>query len=200
MSSCHDWATTIQSRGQVDVVFLDFSKAPQVPQLGDPIDPLLLKLAVDQIASGVQSEQKVWYLDDTTIGESPESLLSDVQRCITELKRICLEVSPRKTEIINVGLATGNFSRVVVSFNILLLELMVSELTKMELLGSTIVNNATRSFIMKKLSEYVGMSVRILLLDGHPGLFLMKNAFYLPRLLFSLRTAPCHHHPEFLAE
>ena len=27
ISSCHDWAITIQSRGQVDVVFLDFSKA-----------------------------------------------------------------------------------------------------------------------------------------------------------------------------
>ena len=27
ISSCHDWATTIQSRGQVDVVFLDISKA-----------------------------------------------------------------------------------------------------------------------------------------------------------------------------
>ena len=27
ISSCQDWATTIQSRGQVDVVFFDFSKA-----------------------------------------------------------------------------------------------------------------------------------------------------------------------------
>ena len=27
ISSCHDWATTIRSRGQVDVVFLDLSKA-----------------------------------------------------------------------------------------------------------------------------------------------------------------------------
>ena len=27
ISSCHDWATTIQSQGQVDVVFLDLSKA-----------------------------------------------------------------------------------------------------------------------------------------------------------------------------
>ena len=26
-SSCHDWATPIHRRGQVDVVFLDFSKA-----------------------------------------------------------------------------------------------------------------------------------------------------------------------------
>ena len=27
ITSCRDWATNIQSRGQVDVVFLDFSKA-----------------------------------------------------------------------------------------------------------------------------------------------------------------------------
>ena len=44
------------------------------------------------------------------------------------------------------------------------------------------------------------MNDRILLLDGHPGLFLLKNAFSLPRLLFTLRSAPCHHHPELLSE
>ena len=44
------------------------------------------------------------------------------------------------------------------------------------------------------------MNDRILLLDGHPGLFLLKNAFFLPRLLLTLRSAPCHHHPELLAE
>ena len=27
ISSCHDWSSTIQCRGKVDVVFLDFSKA-----------------------------------------------------------------------------------------------------------------------------------------------------------------------------
>ena len=47
-------------------------------QQGDPIGPLLFALAVDQIASGVDSEQNVWYLDDATIGGSPESVLSDV--------------------------------------------------------------------------------------------------------------------------
>ena len=44
------------------------------------------------------------------------------------------------------------------------------------------------------------MNDRILLLDGHPGLFQLKNAFYLLRLLPTLRSAPCHHHPELLAE
>ena len=188
--------------------FLAYSKPSSViasghsitSSTGDPIGPLLFALAVDQIASGVDSELNVWHLDDATIGGSPESVLSDAQRCITGLKRIGLIVNPKKTEIINVGLAAGKFSRVVNSVNELLPEIKVTELTKMELLGSPILADATRCCIVKKLSEYKRMNDRILLLDGHPGLFLLKNAFSLPRLLFTLRSAPCHHHPELLSE
>ena len=61
-------------------------------------------------------------------------------------------------------------------------------------------NDAMRCCIVKKLSEYKRMNDRILLLDGHPGLFLLKNAFSLPHLQVNLRSAPCHHHPELLAE
>ena len=169
-------------------------------QQGDPIGPLMFALAVDQIASGVESELIVWYLYDATIGGSPESVLSDVQRCITGHKRIGLIASPKKTEIINVGLAARKFSLVVNRFNELLLEIKVNELTKMELLGSPILTDAKRCYIVKKLSEYKRMNDRILLLDGHPCLFLLKNAFSLPRILLALRSAPCHHHPELLAE
>ena len=44
------------------------------------------------------------------------------------------------------------------------------------------------------------MNDRILLLDGHPILFLLKNALFLPRLLFTFRSVPCHHYPELLSE
>ena len=70
----------------------------------------------------------------------------------------------------------------------------------MELLGSPILADATRCCIVMKLSEYKRMKDRILLLDGHPGLLLQKNAFSLSRLLFTLRSAPCHHHSELLSE
>ena len=169
-------------------------------QQGDPIGPILFALAVDLIASGVASELNVWYLDDATIGGSPESVLSDVQRCINWLMWIGLIVSPKKPEIINVGLATGEFSRVVKSFNELLPEIKATKLTKMELLGSLILADATRCWIAKKLSEYEGMNDCILLLNGDPGFFLLKNAFSLPRLRLTLRPAPCHHHPELLAD
>ena len=70
----------------------------------------------------------------------------------------------------------------------------------MELIGSPILNDATRCCTVKKLSENKRINYCILLLDGHPGLFLLKNAFSLPPLLLTLRSAPCHHHPELLAE
>ena len=54
--------------------------------------------------------------------------------------------------------------------------------------------------IMKNQSEYIGMSDRILFFDGYSGLFLLKNAFFLPRLLQTLRTVKCRHHPELLAK
>ena len=53
---------------------------------------------------------------------------------------------------------------------------------------------------MNNLSEYKRMNDRIILLDGHPGLFLLKNAFSLLRLLLTLRAASCHHHPELMDE
>ena len=107
---------------------------------------------------------------------------------------------PKKTEIINVGFAVGIFSRIVNSFNELLPEVKVTKLTKMDLLGSPILNDATRCCIVKKLSEYKRMNDCIVLLDGHPGLLLLKNAFSLLRLLLTIRSALCHYHPELLAE
>ena len=122
-------------------------------QHGDSIDPLLLALAVDQRASGVESKLNVLYLNDTTISSSHELVHRDVQRCIMGLKRIGLKVNLKKTKIINVGLAAGNFSCVIGNFSILLRELKVTQLTKMEFVRSSILNDATRGCIMKKVSK-----------------------------------------------
>ena len=53
---------------------------------------------------------------------------------------------------------------------------------------------------MKKLTKYKRMNDRILLLDGHPGRLMLKNAFSLSRLLSILWMVPCHHYPELMAE
>ena len=76
----------------------------------------------------------------------------------------------------------------------------MTEFTKMEFLGSPVQNDTTTVCIVKKLSEFKRMNYRIILLDEPTDLSLLKNAFSLPRLPLSLRSVPCHHHPELLTE
>ena len=47
-------------------------------QQGDPIGPALFALSVNEAARGVQSEFNVWYLDDATLGDSPERVHEDL--------------------------------------------------------------------------------------------------------------------------
>ena len=55
ISSCHDWATTIHSQGQIDVVFLDFSKAfDEVPHR---------RLSVKLFYYGINGSTLTWIND-----------------------------------------------------------------------------------------------------------------------------------------
>ena len=78
-------------------------------QQGDPIRPALFALSVDEAARGVQSELNVWYLDDATLGDSPESLRAiglevNVSKC--ELT-ILNDSMPEATEALVRGLLPG---------------------------------------------------------------------------------------------
>ena len=57
-------------------------------QQGDPIGPALFALSVDEGARGVQSEFNVWYLDDATLGESPERVHDDLVVLLERLRII----------------------------------------------------------------------------------------------------------------
>ena len=57
-------------------------------QQGDPIGPGLFALSVDEAARGVQSEFNVWYLDDATLGDSPERVHDDLVVLLKEARSI----------------------------------------------------------------------------------------------------------------
>ena len=63
---------------------------------GDPIGPALFALSVDEAARGVQSEFNVWYLDDATLGDSPERIHDDLVVLPERLRAIGLEVNRSK--------------------------------------------------------------------------------------------------------
>ena len=68
-------------------------------QQGDPIGPALFALSVDEAARGVQSEFNVWYLDDATVGDSPERVHNDLVVLLERLRAIGLEVNGNKCEL-----------------------------------------------------------------------------------------------------
>ena len=67
---------------------------------GDPFGPALFSLGVDSIASRVDTEFNVWYLDDGTIGDSPEKVLSCVRVLVDDLRKVGLEVNHSKCELL----------------------------------------------------------------------------------------------------
>ena len=60
-------------------------------QQGDPIGPALFALSVDESSRGVQSEFNEWYLDDATLGDSPERVYDDLVVLLERLRAIGLE-------------------------------------------------------------------------------------------------------------
>ena len=66
---------------------------------GDPFGPVLFALTIDEAVRGVQSEFNVWYLDDATLGGSPEGVHDDLVTLLDKLAAIGLEVNSSKCEI-----------------------------------------------------------------------------------------------------
>ena len=72
-------------------------------QQGDPFGPALFSLGVDQIVQGLQSEFNVWYLDDATLGDTPETVLRDISAMVDRLSELGLEVNGDKCELYLLG-------------------------------------------------------------------------------------------------
>ena len=156
-------------------------------------------MAVEQVASSLSSEINIWYLDDATLGGPTESVFADIRKCVTEFKKIGLEVNQSKCEGINMCYPVDEFTELMTTLASDLPGLKRTELADMELLGSAILDQALKNEIADKLHTYLLISLRLHQLDTHTGLFLLKNAFSLPRFLFLLWSLPCYRHSDDIA-
>jgi hypothetical protein len=60
------------------------------------------------------------------------------------------------------------------------------------LLGAPLTLAATDRVLLKKLAELKLLCSRALLLDSHDAFFILKNCLSIPRLMYTLRSAPCY--------
>ncbi|XP_029655915.1 uncharacterized protein LOC115229755 [Octopus sinensis] len=168
-------------------------------QQGDPLGPLLFALAIDPVARSVSSVFNAWYLDDATIGGTLESVLDDLRTLIPALHAIGLDINPRKSEIFNISYDTHRFSVPHCSIESLLPNIHGTSPGNLKILGSPIFHSGVVSTLSEKTSNLASMSCNLGIIDSHSALFLLRNCFAIPKLLFTLRSAPCFANPESLS-
>jgi hypothetical protein len=67
-------------------------------QQGDSCGPMIFSLAIQPIILSLDSQLNIWYLDDGTLADYPEVVLSDFKKVINLSRKIGLELNFNKSE------------------------------------------------------------------------------------------------------
>jgi Reverse transcriptase (RNA-dependent DNA polymerase) len=155
-------------------------------QQGDPLGPLYFCLAVHELLTSLKSELVTGYLDDISLGGEAGTVADDFIRLEAEAAKLGLKLNRSKCEV--AGLSS--MSRDVFSARgIVLAETSLSDIS---LLGSPLLPGAgIDSALAMKREELRTLAGRLPLMHAHDSLFLLRNVVSTPRLLYTLRTAPC---------
>ena len=161
-----------------------FSSAEDVQQ-GDPLGPLFFCLLLHQHSLQLKSEFQALYLDDATLAGNCQYLVHDIQ-VIREAVDLGLTLNAGKCEIISSDMTICGT---------LLVSLPGVQLvppSRAQLLGSPIGDDSCVSAVLaEKVETLRRLGERLKLLSAHDALILLRNCFALPKLLHTLRTAPC---------
>ena len=157
-------------------------------QQGDPAGPAIFALAVDDIARSAKSPLNVWYLDDATIGGPVRQVFEDLKAIIPRLEDIGLFVNTGKCEVITSRLGSPDLSLILG----ILPNVQIVRHDSASLLGSPLTAESAESLLSDREVSLHTMIDRLHHIEPHHAFFLLKNSLWVPKLLYTLRTSPCH--------
>jgi hypothetical protein len=160
------------------------------PQQGDPLGPLYFCITVHKLLSSLTSEFVVGYLDDISFGDSTETAIKDFLQLETEASKLGLLLNRSKCEVVG---ASKESLQLLNEMNIVVTATKMSDAT---LLGVPLQRDKLSSMLSEKREELETMVKRLQLLPAHDALYLIRNVFAIPKLMYLLRTAPCFLCPE----
>ena len=160
-------------------------------QQGDPLGPLLFCLTIHPLVSRLKSSFAVFYLDDGTLGGPLQEVLSDLRLVEEEAAKLGLHLNHSKSELICDDAPT----REAMLFEVPgLHNVSCSQAT---LLGSPIGKVECISDTIKEKTKLLKlMGGRLSHLQSHDALLLLRHSFAIPKVLYTLRTAPCFLSPD----
>jgi hypothetical protein len=171
--------------------FLQFGQytlmSDEGPQQGDPLGPLLFCASIMSLVKRVKSQCNIWYMDDGTLGGEVETLLEDFRMLTLEGKNLGLVVNIAKCEVIT------DDEEVLQKIRDIAPSIQHVSTASAMLLGAPIGGNKSINDVLTdKLHKLHRLSSRLRLLNAHDALFLLKNCFSIPKLMYTLRSAPCY--------
>ena len=155
-------------------------------QQGDPLGPLLFCLTIHELCSRLESDLCLFYLDDGTLGGSPQEVLQDLQRVEQGAAELGLSLNHEKSEVINIDPAAREPLLSAAP------NLSVTNPDCASLLGSPLCSvDCIDQVIRDKTESLRTMGDRLSYLHAQDALLLLRHSFAIPKLLYTLRTAPC---------
>ena len=150
--------------------------------------PLLFCLTVQPLLTLCDTELKIGYLDDFTLGDQPLKVATELARLEERALDLGLSININKCEVISASSSSDlpvslkRFKRVSVAQGCLL--------------GSPLSEGVAMDEALNSRIEALQVaSTRLRLLQAHDALIILKFSMSLPSLLHILRSAPCSGHP-----
>ena len=167
-------------------------------QQGDPFGPALFCLAVDESTRKVDTEFNVWYLDDGTIGDTPENVYANVERLVDSFRELGLEINADKCELIILSHTVEERDSTESLFRGLMPDIKVIAESNATLLGALLSEEGVSSVMALKCGDLDRMVSRLKLIENHQAFALLKNCFALPKIQYILRASPVYKQEEDL--
>ena len=170
-------------------------------QQGDPDGPRLFGDTINSFIQSLQSRFNVWYLDDGNLADDYQIVLGDLRDVIEEGRKCGLIINPAKSELFFLGTESDkSCKRILGQFSEVCCGIQTPPLENLTVLGALIGASAIISCLGDKTAALRILASRLPLLDSHHAFYLLKHSFAIPRLTYSLRTAPCFDHPKLLED
>jgi hypothetical protein len=154
-------------------------------QQGDPCGPMIFSLVIQPVILSLDSQLNIWYLDDGTLADYPEVVLSDFKKVINLFRKIGLELNFDKCEIF--CCSGGTDLKVIKEFQNLAPGIKICDRGSLSLLGSPIFAQGFKNTVEKTIITVENLLNKAELLSRHT---LIKNFLFTPKFNFLLRTTP----------
>ena len=174
---------TLQAYKQATTLFFgDFRLTSECGvQQGDPLGPLLFSIAIHDLAVSLQSEMKVWYLDDVTVGGEPSDVLMDLRKIQSESKEIGLSLNNSESEVIIIGANREQADIIASDFLEVAPGIKIVPHEKATLLGSPLADEGISGIIDDKVEALERLKENLTYIGKDNSLYLLKNCFLLPK-------------------